>query len=621
MAIHDESTDTTQAGTTPNFDTTANARTTSQASGDNVTNKPMVGFGVNPIFTMAANTGSEYTNKIANGLIEVYKSLPETERPKVNILDKEVITGLAYSTIVISLKANDIVNYYLVMLESTGREPMTAADIMAEVNSKLMATNQVPFIYTPDDAIDEVLHDKAREALHAEYNLTKFSSVDGLVVPDVQHDDTQMIIRIASIGFNACRSEKALIEGQADDLNIRVAKAQSPNMILKIESNLLKQTTKDEVDKPIRADWQIELSAIDTTNNVTSLNLQNAKITLVKSAGFIDAIPTAINVPTTPGMPPVQQIRLHPHVIIDSDAVFATTPGYALLGLISSLVMTNNDMWVAALMPSDSKKGVRNIGALNLITNLENAQNGVGSILNLTDKNLTRDEVYATIKQMFSLDPVVSFDIESFGPQTHYTSMFSIAAEPQNSRSKQNAARQIVKAAHHLTDGNFPKDFPLDQIFVSSGVTVPMGKWADKTGERDIRDIDAAFIATQTSDVDLINKWALSGLPKEKTGMDPYITKVDIISKLIPDARITGKCTRVTFTAFFIQTLIDAAMRAGLDARYEPAITFAETSNLSILDNYLAGAGVNNVAGFARTATAQGPSWTTPYSHAGYGRY
>jgi len=554
-------------------------------------------------------------------MLDVHKQLPLVERPKINVLDKEVSAKMAYSSIVVSLAAGKVVNYYIILLEGTGRESLTAADIMGEVQNAVRSSGQLPFIYTTDDAIDEVLHGEVKRVLAVEYGGDMdFISTDGLVVPAVQHDVKNIAIRISSIAFNACRSEKAMLEGTAKDLNIAAAKNASPQTVLKLESNLLKQVTANEVDAPVRADWIVELNAINTNNNVTSLNLQNAKQTLVRTSGFIDAIPEQITVPTMPGMPAMVNLRLHPHIVINNNSVHTPTIGYSLLGIISSLVMTNPNMWLAAVMPKEGK-GIRNTGALNILTNLENNKSHIGEILDLTNKKTTADEAYALLKQMFSLSPIVSYDIESFGPQTHYSSIYALAAEPGNSIAKNNAGRQIVKSANWLTNGAFPDDFRVDRIFSNNGIMVPMGKWSDKSGERDIRDIDTAFIATQTSDTSLINKWVLSSLPKEVTGMDPYLTKVDIIAKLIPSAVITGKAIRVTFTGEFISLLTNAAMAAGLNARYEPKIEFAETNNLSVMGSYINAAGINNAAGFATQQAASGPVFNTNYSHAGHGRW
>ena len=580
--------------------------------------QPMYGFGTAPVMFMSDNLGSEYTNKFAENLNKAYATLPAAERPKVNVLDKEVIRKLAYSTIVVSMKSKDIVNYYTIVLETTGRKPLTSGEIMAEINS-YSKQGQTPPIYTTDEAINIPLHEEIRKALSAEHGQVKFVSVDGLVVP-AGHDEENISIRIAAIAFSACKAEKIMIEGTAQDLNIRAAKSQTPNMFLKLESNLLKGTIRNEVESAVRSDWQVELDIVNTASNMQTLNLEESKVPLAITTGYVDAIPENTTISVMPGQPPVTGVRLHPHIVIASNSVFAPTPGYALLGLISALVMTNENMWLAAVAPKDDKKSMRNVGALNILTNLENSQNGVGTVLDLSTKTLSTDEVYDTLKRMFLLDPVVSYDIESYGTETHYSSMFALAAQPGESKVKIAAAKQIISAANHLTDGAFPADYPIHEIFVDSGVIVPLGTWSDKTGERDIRDIDAAFVATQTQDPKMVYTWALSNIPNNN-GMDPYLTKVDLISKLIPDAVITGKASRVTFKANFINTLIQSAMAAGLDATYEPAIKFVETTNLNVMSTYIQGAGVSNAAGFARQTSVQnGHMYNTPYTNVGYGR-
>ena len=105
----------------------------------------MVGYtGSNSMFIMSSNMGSEHTNKVANILAETYKQLPVNIRPKIHVLDKETIPGLAYSSIVVSLKGTNRVNYYTIILESTGREPMTAGDIASEI--AMTQPGKIPYV-------------------------------------------------------------------------------------------------------------------------------------------------------------------------------------------------------------------------------------------------------------------------------------------------------------------------------------------------------------------------------------------------------------------------------------------------------------------------------------------
>lgn len=625
MAIHGkEELNNTQGGNNPQ----PNANEGTHSRGGQTETRQQTGsfggslsFGSRDIFTMMANQGSEYTTGIAKAIMESYKNLPTTLRPKVSILDKEVINNLAYSAVVVSNETAQTVNYFVILLEATGRKPMKAQEIVAEVQNASKMQGIRPMIYTTDDAIDSVLHTEIRSALAKEYGENKNAqSVDGLVVHTHHGDLVVLATKLAAIAYNACAVDAALESGDIKDLNIAQARSVTPNTMLKIDSNMSRIQGISEVEEPVRSDWNVELNMIDTTSQMTSLNLQNNKNTLTKVSGFVDAIPEIVEIPTMPGAPVNVHTRFRPHVIITSNSVHTPTTGYMLLGLINSLVMTNSNMWLASLTPTDSK---HNVGALNLFSNLENDQNGVGQSLvsELTGKDKTPDQVYAVIKQMFSLSPMLSMDIESFGPQTFYKSILATAAQPGNNDAKIHAAQELIQVASWLTSGNFPSDFPIDQIFVNSGIVIPTGTWADKSGERDIRDIDLAFIASRTGDTNLMTKWALSNLPKESSGNDPYLAKVEVIAQLIPDAEITGKAIRVTFSNKFITTLSNAATAAGLDVRYEPEIKFAENQNIAILGNYLANAGIDNAAGFARQQMHQGSNFATQYSGMGYGRY
>jgi len=601
---------------------TANRGFNQQASaraGDDV--RPSIGFGGRDIYIMNSNQGSGYTNGIATAMAEAYVKLPAGAKPRLNVLDKEAINGLAYSVIVVSVQKSDKVFYFTIALEGTGRRPMKAGEIIAEVNRERNPNqNQRANVFTTDDAIDKVLHAEIGRALAAEYpSIKEFMPVDGVVVPTLHDDAKSLAQRLASIGYNATTVDSALASGEHQDLNITKALNDSPNVALRLEVNMMKQTARNEVDKPVRQDFAIELNTVDMSNTIQSINLQNSKDTLVRVSGYIDAIANEYEIPTMMGMPPQTKIGLHPHIIITSSAVKIPTPGYALLGIISALTMTNPAMWVASVTPRE-QKDPHDAGALNIMTNLGRNQNKIGEKLDLLSKTIQTEEAYSFIRQMFSEKPVISFDVESFGPQTYYNSMLAIAAQNGNSTAKQNALNEIIETANWLTNGNFPQDFPRDKVFVYGGVVVPMGSYADKTGERDIRDIDLAYIANKSGDVGMMNSWVKSSVPG--TGAtDPFLAKTMIIASLIPDAEISGKAIRVTFSGMFVETLAAAAAAAGLDAKYEPAIVFAESHNLGMINNFMAGAGVSNAYGFARQSMAAGPNFQMGYGGVGYHRH
>lgn len=586
-----------------------------------------LGFGQSSgLGVMSSNQGSDYTNQIATSIAEIYnKNQTITNKPKVTILDKEVITTnsgvkLAYSAIVVSLAKDNAVNYYTILLENTGRAPLTAQDIMSEVNMAAKTNQGRASIYTTDDAIDTILHQVIQSVLVNDYgNNYQFRSVEGMVFRNDIQDIQTLYPRLAAIAYNACIVEAMLSGSDVKDINIETANHKSHGKSLRIDSVMGKGISLNEIGSPVRTDFKIDLNIMDNNQSVTSLNLQNSKIPLTKTGGFVDAIPELTMLPNMSGMTtnPMQALRLRPHIILTDFNVAIPTIGYSMLALVSALVMTNKNMWVSALLPKDSK----NIGALNVMTNIEGNANSIGEKIDFSKKTYKPEDVYQGIRTMFSLDPVVSVDVDSFGPQTFFTSILSTIAQPSNSDEKLAASSHFIETLSWLTSGRFPRDFNPAEIFVSSGVVLPSGVWHDKTGMRDLREIDLAFLANHVDDINILNRWVLSGAPMNVSHMDSYLTRVEIISKLIPDAVIRGKFVRVTFTNKFISTLSAAAMGSGLSIRYEPEIKFAEDNNLAVMGSYLAGAGINNATGFAKEYIQAGPIFNTNYTNAGLYRY
>lgn len=592
----------------------------------NVNTAPTLTFGSKLLSKMTSGLGSEYLNKLQEQLKAIYASEQNLGGYKVNVmsLDREVITNLAYSAVVVSLAKNNKASYFIILLEGTGRKPLEAGAVMAELSN----LNKVPYgqqqnrasdIYVTSDAIDDVLHNEVRRQLTNFYPAgTKFYDVDGMVIPYTNTElDVANIRPIASIAFNSCLIEGGKINAEFKDLNIAEAKKSNPAAYLKIDSSMLPVVHRDEAGKAIRSDWTIELNSIDNRNNNISINLQNNRSTISRTRGFVDAMPVEIPRPAAYGMPTSNMLRLRPHVILNNIETEMPTLGYALLALVSSVVMTRPTMWLGALTPKANDQ-FHDAGKLNIVTNLENAQNGIGDALDLKDPKLNSQEVFALLRQMYSLDAMFSIDIDAYGPQTSYTSIFKWAAAPgttpAEADSKANAAKEIIQAANWLTNGAFPLNFNPAEIFLSSGVVVPTGRWTDKNGEvRDIKDIDMSFIANVNGSTELLNKWALSNVPHNVSGIDPYVSKVDIISKLVSNAEISGKAFRCTFNPKFISALSAACAQAGLETRYDPEIQYNEQSNIAVLGDYLANAGVSqDASGFAR-AYASGASYQTPW--------
>lgn len=587
----------------------------SGAQASRADNVPSLGFG-SGLHLMASGNGAEYTSTIGKYMQELYAQLPD--KPKVHVLDRERITNLNYSCIVVSLpNKNGEVCYHITLLSSTGLEVLKASDIVAEARRVMRDANSQARIYTPSDAINSRLNDVVLRELSAVYKDAAYIPCDGTVIPATGLVTEEVAKRAAVIAYNAVKAEAMLSGGEIADLNVRDAlqmSRENGRRGLRLEYNMYPTTVLDIVGKPARQDFKVDLVEI-AQETFFEMNADTTK-RLLSVGGFVDAIYEDIPMQQfQPSMSPVFTRRLHPNIVITNNDALSPTQGFMFLGIAAATLMTRPELWIPSLAAIDHKSR-NNPGGLNILTNIEGEQQGTP--LDLSPKKVTTEQQYAVLKQMYSLSPIISYDVEVFGPNAHYASVIGAAADPNNS-NRAACLDEIIQTCVQLTDGLFPHDFSTADIFATDGVVVPLGHWMDKNGERDIRDVDLAFVANQTGDMSIINKWAGTSLPHTVTGIDPYLTRVEVIEQLMPDADITGKAIRVTFTNKFITTLTQALERAGLSPRYESSVILNEQYNTSQFNDYLAAASLGNI-NMGSHGGVSGNSMFTPYGFMGFGR-
>lgn len=639
MAVNGINTTETGVGSIPEFKDDNTYTSSTPLTGSDL----VIGFDTRNIGFMSMQAGSEYTNKVGTAIQELLQNNKHEGKvkikPEVTVLDNSLYTNLDYSVIVVSALLGKAICYYSVILEATGRSSFTAKEITDELEAAKrnpVQQNRYVDVYVPGDCNDVNLHSQIEEVLFGKYHgAEEVISLDGHVFFKDLEVSRDSITRTTVLAYNAIYAQ-AVIENGFKDLNISYAMTPSNNndgtsktgqpliRSMRALANTSVPTSTSEVGTPVRSNWQLALEAQCSTRSGRQSERNNRGVSLMlsRSTGFIEAIPQEADVQAYPGGPVMKKKQFVPNIVITSVAPQAPMTGYLLLSIISSIIMTDSNMWLAAL-------DVKNAGALNLFTDLTNAvgtgKSPVGEKMDFTKQGF--EKYYPLLKEMFGTQPLVSVDAESFGPQTFYTSILTAAAAPAVSKEtadmKRAASEMLIDAAVWLTNGLFPKDFNPDSIFVSEGIVIPTGTWSDKSGLRDIRDIDYAFIANQTDDLNILQKWAMTVLPFSKNGgLDPFLTRVEIINKFIPTAKITGKATRVTFTSLFINTLVDAAKRSGLNITYEPEIKTVDNSvNFSQFNGYLQAGLLNNAYGFANEFTQGGWSFNTPYAYTNGGKY
>lgn len=581
---------------------------------------PTITLGSKVLSVMNSGIGSEFLNKFAEAIKLAYQDEINIKGSKLLtiVMDNETNKNIAYSSVVVALCKNNVATYFTIVLEGTGRKPLDAITYTNELNAYGRNQNQQKYneTYVTSDVIDVIYHDEIKKqlaiALHP--NNFKFIQADAMVIPYYNTDLDQSTIRpIASNALNSCIVEGGKTNKEFLDLNLFESRKNNSAIALKLDHSIIPRTVKDIAGKPNRADFTVELVAVDNRVGTTSINMQNNREVATKATGFVDAMPEIVMVPGTN----TQALTLRPNIVITSLEGALPTAGYSLLALVTSVIMTNDDMWIAAVSPK-ANDAYHDYGALNILTNLEANPNGIGAPLDFNALNSM--ELQAMIKKLFSLAPMLSLDVELCGAQSNLTSIYATAAasgmssDEYENRARNAAGREIINAANWLTNYIFPDNFDINEIFINVGIVVPTGKWIDKNGElRDIRDIDLAMIATITNDKQIIEDWAKSNVPFVISGIDSYTTKVRILSQLPISAEISGKAIRCTFTDKFILTLANACKAAGLDSRYEPAVQLVNHSNIAMMGQYMRNAGISNAANFASPFNNNGMNFQTPW--------
>lgn len=583
---------------------------------------------------MPSNQGSEYTRNIANALSAIYQNDTEAQKlaPQVLMFDKETTyfaqdehTGTTlkvnplYSIIVIATRLDNKITYFTIVLEATGREPMTTSTIIREYET-IVRTNNIKNhdIYTADDCVDNVMHLVIKDSIKSLFKLDKKEKVsivpvDGVILPK-EHPELKMILPgLARCALMGCAIEADLERKNITDLNIQESLNKNPNTLYKFEASIFKTISNDLLGSPVRSDWKMDLVCTSMSNNFISRNTQNRKQVITRVGGFVDAIPLDGVLPGA--IPPIPVTRLQPNIIVTHNSSDTPTPGYFMLGLLSAYIMCRRNMFPKVLLPHNPKE---HVGYLNVITKTDN---GNGKVLELTDKKYSADLVLDSINSMFAWDPCISVDIEAYGPETFFSSVFSVAASNIPSTDRENARTKIIQTVNVLTGGRFPTNFNPNEIFIGDGVVIPMGVYSSKDGERDIREIDLAFVVSHIQDPQIIMDWISSSQPFSVTGRDPFITKVRIIDQLIQGAEIRSKAFRITFTSKFIETFVQAVVECGFNVNYDPEITETQNINLSLISANFRNAGITNLNSFGRTNTPSGPNFQTNFNPGGLYRY
>ncbi len=558
-----------------------------------------------------ANSVRETINKIY-----VDELQDATLRPKVLLIDNNTVDRIRYSTVVVALLMDNILYYHTIVITATADKPKSARQIMDKVeanrgNRSGRGGDYNLGIFTTDDVVDDILQSHVFKAIKDNFrdvnNNTELVSASAIYIPhDMDPQDGAVVA--AKIAYISIQSQYMMTGRGMLDLNITEAlediNSRNPDSNLKSIVDYSMGTTTDVFGRPVRADFVIDHAVVDKSTRWTSPNEVNTQKVLSTVTGMVDLIPNS-SVPYGAGFNGQQQAyvtRLNPHIILTSVKASAPTLCSGLLSMISSLIMIKPEMYLPALI-GPKKGAVRDVGSLNILTNINNEtdKNGYGTPIDLVSNDLSDDDKYTLIRNMIVDEPMMSIDIEAFGPESNYMGVLARAVSPKRDVDSLNdiddARGEIIDALHRLTDGHFPKDYDRRKIFTGTGIQIPIGIWSNnKAGDRDVRDLDLCMVATHTKDPELIKSFAMSVGSTTLGDADSFIKRVDGISETLSNgtALITGKVVRAMYHSELISTVLAAATAAGLDPEFNSVIALQNGSNLSMLNPIItAGAIVN----------------------------
>lgn len=464
-----------------------------------------------------------------------------------------------------------------------------------------------------DDTFVKIIQDYVRDSFrdelgNAEFkpcNLEPVMMSDTIYVASVE----EIASRVTEIGLSKLLTYVSMmLKGLVKDTNIATdiignGYENYTRLSIKRSNPMDNNPTLNQTGEPTRADFEVTLTSNNKNQmkHESSLNKCENTLKIAQAKGYIDAIPETVPDPKE-GNKPV--IKFRPNVIITETVMPYPTAANKLLSILTGFAIAGKNYLLYPIMGNitlpNGKESQTSPGVLNWFRDIDNekSQNKEPSFLKLSDSKLKEETIVAILNETFLLDgPVISIDIPPFSDQSYVDVGFVTAAESTDTGRKRAAAMEIIRAAHELTNGRFPLNFPFDKIFASS-VSIPMGYCVQTNGMlRDLRIIDFPHVISGSSkNMSVIEEYYSSCFNRIlPNGRDPFMAKINVYKELgYRDAKITGVGKRLTFTAEFMQTLYNAAREIGFYPEVDiPGVQVTEKTTFG--DNHFNTATINNM--------------------------
>lgn len=545
--------------------------------------------------------GQEHLIKTKKKIEDLLNSSPQTDRIKVTLFDKTVFGHLSYSSLVFHVTSVSegvkSLYYYIVLFKSTGRRDKTVSEIMQTITGNPADNSRYNELWTIDEAINDNYHKFIVNELYKGYGIDydresklqdgiKPVLLEGIIIHEEEADIDMLAQRIFCLVGAVFVTQLSLTEIEdLRDLNIKEAMKTASNRFLNIDTYYTDKNTEGPFGDLYRTDFRADLIYKPSNKTFTPQQLNSyteSDETICSVGGFVTGIPINYldNVTRTMGY------RYRPQIVITRVDLEFPTVNYLMTAILTSLVMVEKPQFLSSLYHGS----ITDPGILNLVSKID----GEKGATKVRDPKLSREAAMEFLFDMMSFEPVITIDIPHYNDSSNYLSIMSGCAG-----GFRYAGEEFIAHVSELTGGAFDENFSPTDVFQNSGVTIPLGYWNSKTGKRDLRDVDYAFILANTQDINLANRWVRSDIPGGCPDIGEYFAKIDVISKIIPDAVITGKATRLTFTSKFINHFKDALRAIGFTAIHEPSVNlFGNTYDLQMVTSYYDPYGLSSGPGF-----------------------
>ena len=459
------------------------------------------------------NGGLLILGNLVNGSVELHQSkmkeLLSHKGIEVTAIT-QLNSNLDYPLIVYSILKDKTIFYYPTIVVDDAKKGPSIHNFIDSLISK-----DSKIIYAPDAKYeDEIDGGKVRAILMDKYG--KQNCEQGVCVGvSVAYYNTNTYSSIDSY------VHKLLLGGihraAGLDQNINFDKTGMHVNYTNIESGKVMTDT----GLVIRADWSLGLT-IPTSNNSDKASKNELSMEYVTVYGYIDAIIVEENAPMVPGQYmqiPVKVNKLSPTIVITYIKGASALPGYGMMGLITSAIMTRFDMYFGYIFNHVNK--YQDILNILLGGNIDFSKMTAEEKFDILSKNIT--------------NPYLCIDIPNNGYMEELN--FLIKRLTREAEFKKYAKRFLngIDFTANMVLGDVPQ--PLAEVF-------------DKE-IKDSRAVDVVNIATKSKD-----KSYVIGLGKYTTDMEITNSNPNSIAdtlNIIKDAGIDGTLLGTVARVFLSQ--------------------------------------------------------------------